>query len=163
MITKFSRYFLAHDKSSKYVNQLRTLAINWMEEKGAEHMKEIKTKSSEPVWLDTKWVSQKEESQLSQVKRGCGGTKLGPANETYHICQYINMNIKVNRSHGLLGYRCKELGAVCQTQSSMRKSRNLVKSMGSKKRKRKKINYITGKGAFLHCQPFNFPRSATFY
>ena len=45
MVTKFSRYFLAHDKSSKYVNQLRTLAINWMEEKGAEHMKEIKTKS----------------------------------------------------------------------------------------------------------------------
>lgn len=45
MVTKFSRYFLAHDKSSKYVIQLRTLTINWMEEKGAEHMKEVKTES----------------------------------------------------------------------------------------------------------------------
>lgn len=46
MVTKFSRYLLAHDKSSKFVNQLRILTINWMEEKGAEHMKEIKTKSA---------------------------------------------------------------------------------------------------------------------
>ena len=58
------------------------------------------------------------------------------------------MNIKVNRSHGLLGYRCKELGAVCQTQSSMRKSRNLVKSMGSKKRKRKKNQLYYRQGCF---------------
>lgn len=61
----------------------------------------------------------------------------------HHICQYINMNIKVNRSHGL-GYRCKELGMVYQTQSSTRKSRNLVKSMGSKKKKKKITIYRQG-------------------
>lgn len=74
------------------------------------------------------------------------------------------MNIKVNRSHGLLGYRCKELGAVCQTQSSMRKSRNLVKSMGSKKRKRKKKSIILqARVLFYIFNLSNFRRSATFY
>ena len=72
----------------------------------------------------------------------------------HHICQYINMNIKVNRSHGL-GYRCKELGMVYQTQSSTRKSRNLVKSMGSKKKKKKSL--FIGKDASSHFQPFQFP------
>lgn len=73
------------------------------------------------------------------------------------------MNIKVNRSHGL-GYRCKELGVVYQTQSSMRKSRNLVKSMGSqkKKTKNKKINIY--RQMLLHIFNLsNFPRSATLH
>ena len=65
----------------------------------------------------------------------------------HHICQYINMNIKVNRSHGL-GYRCKELGVVYQTQSSMRKSRNLVKSMGSKKKQKTKKSIFIGRCFF---------------
>ena len=72
------------------------------------------------------------------------------------------MNIKVNRSRGLLGYRCKKLGAVCQTQSSMRKSRHLVKSMGSKKRKKKSI-ILQARVLFYIINLSSFPRSATFY
>ena len=33
----------------------------------------------------------------------------------------------------------------------------LSKAWEAKKEKEKKINYITGKGAFLHFQPFQFP------
>ena len=47
----------------------------------------------------------------------------------------MDMNIKPNRSQGLLGYRLEELGTVCQTQSSMIESVNAFKSMGNFKNK----------------------------
>lgn len=64
-------------------------------------------------------------AQLGQ--EGVQGTKLGQGNEIYLMC----MNIRPNRSQGLVGCRLTELGTVCQTQRSMIKSMNIVKSMES--------------------------------